>query len=383
MKRLLLFLAACGSSSSDDVTGPFTGTTQRFVVDRISVPRTTQDTDRFAGDLDGNGMRDNKLGLVASVLATTNDATFDQQDMIASGALASYVEIQANDLTDDDSVGVRYFGGDGEPATVCGGTFVAGAYRSNRAATTKHPGRAIIHLPVYTNSDPLHLTLEGLEIDLDPDGAGGFDATIRGGIRQSEARMVAYAGLEQMFLTEPERHLVFQRQVDTDHDGTMSMPELEDSVIAILVTADIRLFDGSKYDPDPDATIKDSLSMAFGVHLSPCETGTCSTAAPMNTCRDRIRDGDETDVDCGGSCQKCAAMKTCTQPSDCQTSDCIAGTCAPASCTDGVRDGYESDVDCGSACGKCGVGQICAAGWDCASNSCNNDVATTGRCIGP
>jgi hypothetical protein len=195
--------------------------------------------------------------------------------------------------------------------------------------------------------------------------------------------MVAYAGLEQMFLTEPERHLVFQRQVDTDHDGTMSMPELEDSVIAILVTADIRLFDGSKYDPDPDATIKDSLSMAFGVHLSPCETGTCSTAAPMNTCRDRIRDGDETDVDCGGSCQKCAAMKTCTQPSDCQTSDCIAGTCAPASCTDGVRDGYESDVDCGSACGKCGVGQICAAGWDCASNSCNNDVATTGRCIGP
>jgi hypothetical protein len=383
MKRLLVFLAACGSSSSDDVTGPFTGMPQRFVIDRISVPRSSEDTDRFAGDLDGNGVRENKLGLVAAVLATTSDATLDQQDMIASGALASYVELQADDLVTDDSVGATYFGGAGDAATVCGGRLVAGAYRSNRAATTSHPGRAIIHLPVYTNSDPLQLTVEGLELDLDPDGAGGFDAIIRGGVRQAEARMVAYAGLEQMFVTEPQRHLVFQRQVDTDHDGTMSNAELEDSVIALLVTADIQLFDGKKYDPQPDPTAKDSLSIAFGVHLAPCASGSCSTAAPTNTCRDRIRDGDETDIDCGGSCQKCAAAKSCAQPTDCQTSNCAGGTCVAASCTDNVRDGFESDVDCGSACGACAAGQICAADWDCASNLCDNGAATTGRCIGP
>ncbi len=114
------------------------------------------------------------------------------------------------------------------------------------------------------------LQLEGMEVDLDADGLGGFDAVIRGGIREDVARTAAYAGLVEMFETEPERHLVFQRQVDADHDGTMSMAELADSVFALLVV----------------------------------------------------------------------------------------GTCAPASCSHGVRDGFESDVDCGTACAACALGGL-------------------------
>lgn len=372
MKAALLLLAACSSSSnSDDVRGPFTGPVHRFVVDRISVPSTNEETVAYAGDLDGNGTAENKLGLVMASLASTGDLSKDGPSMIASGALASVVEIQADDLANDDSVGVRYDGGE-----VAGARIVDGVLRTNRAATTEVPGRALVRLPIFTNAPPMELPVVGLEIDLDPAG----NAIVRGGVDQGTARLIAFAGLVQMFEQEPERHLVFQRQVDTDRDGTMSADELLDSVIALLVTADIQLFDDERYAPNPDATNKDSLSVGFAVHLTPCPEGRCSTAVPETPCRDRIVDGDETDIDCGGSCQKCWDAKACSAPTDCFSNACVAGKCAVSTCTDGVRDAYESDIDCGSTCTPCVAGKVCAANRDCASGNCDNGAASTGVC---
>ena len=382
MRALLLVpLLACSSSSSNDITGPFTGAVARFRVDRITVPSTSDETNAFAADLDGNGVAENKLGLVTAVLATTNDLSIHGSDMIASGALHSIVEIQADSLATDDSVGVRYIGASGDAAIAAGGTLVDGVFLSNRTRSTRVPGRAVIRLPVYTNADPLALPLEGLELDLRADGAGGFDGIVRGGIRQADARAIAYAGLAQMFETEPERHLVFHRQVDTDRDGVMSIAELDESVIALLVTADIQLFDGTKYAPQPMPAMKDSLSIAFGIHLAPCTDDACrDPRSPVELCRDRIVDGNESDVDCGGTCQKCFDGLACNAPADCQSNACTNGKCAAASCANGVRDGYESDVDCGSTCGPCTTGRVCAADSDCTSGACDNGVATTGRC---
>jgi len=376
---LLIAIAGCSSSPSSDVVGPFTGPIHRFAIDAITVPRDSAEADRYAADLDGDGKPENQLGLVTAVLASTNDLSIHASDMIAAGALASSIEIQADDLGDDDSVGVRYLGADGEVATAAGGRLVAGSFRSNRTFETRAPGRALVRLPVYTNADPLIIDLEGMELDLEPDGNGGFDAIVRGGIRQERAREVAYTGLVQMFETEPERHLVFQRGVDTDHDGVMSRQEVDDSVIALLVTADIHLFDGERYAPRA-GDAKDSLSLGFAIHLSPCPSGTCSTSVPVDHCRDRVRDGDETDVDCGGSCQRCADALACALPDDCQTRGCDAGRCRAATCGDGVRDGYESDVDCGGACGTCRAGQACASDADCASAACDQGVGTAGTC---
>jgi hypothetical protein len=43
----------------------------------------------------------------------------------------------------------------------------------------------------------------------------------------------------------------------------------------------------------------------------------------------------------------------------------------PAPCQNGVRDGTESDVDCGGACPtKCAAGMSCGTAADCASNDC-------------
>ncbi len=54
-------------------------------------------------------------------------------------------------------------------------------------------------------------------------------------------------------------------------------------------------------------------------------------AALAPSCLDGVRDGDETDVDCGGSCVPCAVGGACKASTDCATAACVAGTCEPAS----------------------------------------------------
>jgi hypothetical protein len=89
------------------------------------------------------------------------------------------------------------------------------------------------------------------------------------------------------------------------------------------------------------------------------------------SCLDGIKDGDESDVDCGGSCGACADGQHCTRDMDCYTGICAAGLCVEGFCLDGTRDGNESDVDCGGSCALCGTGKRCGRPEDCASGVCN------------
>ncbi|MCX4245291.1 hypothetical protein [Paraliomyxa miuraensis] len=52
----------------------------------------------------------------------------------------------------------------------------------------------------------------------------------------------------------------------------------------------------------------------------------------------------------------------------------------PASCSDGAQGGDETDVDCGGSCAPCGDGQGCIAGDDCSSGICQNQVCLGGSC---
>lgn len=352
MKRILLVALAACSSESSDITGPFSGQPKRFYVDSMSVPADSTQASIVSADLDGDGSPENKFGNATAVLSATNDLSKDSADMIASGAIADTVEIQADDLTNDPTVGVTFDGGG-----VFGGQIKVGTFTSNRLRDTQHPGTATLHLPVFTNTSPVALDVTG-ELDLEPDG-DGYRAIMRGTVDGSVAREAAFRGLDEMFQTEPQRHIVFMRTIDADHDGRVTDEELDSSVIGLLLA------------PDLDANI--SLAVAF--HLSP----TPVMRTPVDHCRDRVRDVDETDVDCGGSCQRCWDGKACAAPADCQSNACNA-TCAAATCSDGVLDGFESDVDCGATCAKCAAGRVCAGDADCASNGCDNGISQLGRC---
>lgn len=105
-------------------------------------------------------------------------------------------------------------------------------------------------------------------------------------------------------------------------------------------------------------------------------------------CQNGERDGDETDVDCGGSCSPCLLGKVCIENSDCGAGECIEGVCAfvgPTcdnftACDDGdMCNGISTCVE-----GRC---QQTTAPVTCAAQDACHLVGTcdpqTGECSNP
>jgi hypothetical protein len=103
-----------------------------------------------------------------------------------------------------------------------------------------------------------------------------------------------------------------------------------------------------------------------------CHLGsTCTGLICTPQCQNLIKDGAETDTDCGGgTCATCVDGKSCKVNSDCgMSSVCKTSTktCTPQ-CADGTQDGQETDTDCGGGtCNGCGANKICNLNGDCAS----------------
>lgn len=57
------------------------------------------------------------------------------------------------------------------------------------------------------------------------------------------------------------------------------------------------------------------------------DVGTPDVKVDSSTCGDQKKDGDETDVDCGGSCAPCNDGQACVLESDCASQRCSAGVC--------------------------------------------------------
>ena len=120
----------------------------------------------------------------------------------------------------------------------------------------------------------------------------------------------------------------------------------------------------------------DGLGHCVGcVANAQCPGGACvNNACLAMGCTDKIKDGTETDVDCGGpSCPPCSAGKVCALAADCASAVCsgVPGVCQAPSCNDKVKNGLETDVDCGGACPLgCGAGEACAGNHDCLGGEC-------------
>jgi len=344
---------------TDDVVGPFTGTTHRFVVDSITLPMTSESARALGADLDGNRSIDNQLGMVVGLMASFENITTHGDDIIAAGVIDSTVEITADDLSDDATVSVRYLGAasDGDAVPV-GGTLVDGVFTSNRTATTRVPGFARLHLPVFVDADPTTLPLAGMQLDLTPDGVGGYDGRVHGIV--DDVARISYDGIVQMLANRPRDHYLMLSYMDTDRDRVISFDEYTtNQLVGSILAPDVELF-GAQY-----------VSFGFAIHLSPCASGRCAREV-VDHCFDRTRDGGESDVDCGGPCEPCGAIgATCTLATDCETAACEAGgTCADPTCSDGILDGTETGIDCGGPCAGCATGGLCYLNSDCASGQC-------------
>ena len=124
--------------------------------------------------------------------------------------------------------------------------------------------------------------------------------------------------------------------------------------------------------PDPDAESD-----------APIDAETeASTDGPAADCDNESQDGDETDVDCGGSCpDKCAIHEGCKVGEDCQEGVCENDVCLAPTCSDGVQNGEETDQDCGTPlCGDCQPGQRCIEDVHCSSGVCEAEVCQSPTC---
>ena len=105
-------------------------------------------------------------------------------------------------------------------------------------------------------------------------------------------------------------------------------------------------------------------------------------------CNNDVKDGDETDVNCGGSlCSPCENGKMCIIDADCKYNYCKSGVCSEANCFDSEKNGLETDIDCGGDCDqKCDINQGCRPDFDDCKIGlfCRPDTnPATGKCAVP
>ncbi len=101
---------------------------------------------------------------------------------------------------------------------------------------------------------------------------------------------------------------------------------------------------------------------------------TTPTTPAAQSCTDNIKNQDESDIDCGGSCKRCDDTKTCTANTDCTSIYCEQSTCKTPTCNDGIKNQQESDVDCGGLCNKCTDSRSCVSNNDCQSGFCSQST---------
>ena len=148
--------------------------------------------------------------------------------------------------------------------------------------------------------------------------------------------------------------------VDEDHSGD-----------------ELNLTDGTKYFFSVIARDKASSFSEIGES----DGVTINISKKPEECDDLELNGDETAIDCGGSCPKCELYKDCLVNDDCESGFCNSSKkCAKPSCDDGMKNNDETDIDCGGEkCPECGIGKECKKDSDCESGDCHS---TSKVCVG-
>ncbi|UQA62075.1 hypothetical protein [Polyangium aurulentum] len=114
-----------------------------------------------------------------------------------------------------------------------------------------------------------------------------------------------------------------------------------------------------------------------GIVDKSCQRNKCVLPSCMNT----IKDVDEADKDCGGSCGPCNIGQACSKGTDCDSGACTNGKCVEPTCSDKIPNGSETDVDCGGDCeAGCEDGSACRVADDCANGLCYVGKCQAAQC---
>lgn len=79
----------------------------------------------------------------------------------------------------------------------------------------------------------------------------------------------------------------------------------------------------------------------------------------------------------GTVCNANGSCVECNDSAQCASGICSGAVCLPPKCDDGIRNGTESDIDCGGdTCLPCSAGDGCVSGADCYSGVCQGQACT-------
>ncbi len=104
-----------------------------------------------------------------------------------------------------------------------------------------------------------------------------------------------------------------------------------------------------------------------------CQGGSCVAPRASPTCSDGVKNGSESDVDCGGSCPRCANDKLCTTRTDCVGGLCAGGRCQACAVDDDC--GEDADSQCYCAPPATGSSNVCTK-----ANQTGPNVTTCTAC---
>jgi cysteine-rich repeat protein len=148
----------------------------------------------------------------------------------------------------------------------------------------------------------------------------------------------------------------------------------EDACVAgckLNVCGDGHVGPGEACDGDPNCTAECSLiSCGDGKTQmgEECDDGNADdTDMCLSTCLTAT---------CGDG-QVQAGVETCDDANN-DESDACTSLCKAPACDDGILSGNESDVDCGGSCTACAEGLACTAGPDCGSKVCKSNKCVLG-----
>ena len=138
--------------------------------------------------------------------------------------------------------------------------------------------------------------------------------------------------------------------VDSCHDGVQNGAEMgvDCGGDACVPCANTR---GCSSDADCDSNYCPS---SRGYCIAADGRTACGVEEEENpTCGDCVKNGMETDVDCGGECFPCRTGKTCTNDGECWSGLCSNGVCLAGS----TNTRCFSNSDCSTACAVATAGE--------------------------
>jgi hypothetical protein len=182
---------------------------------------------------------------------------------------------------------------------------------------------------------------------------------INTGLSNSESRVQALEGEVQSFLqinpgTCPEGHYM----VGIDAEGNIICKLF--CSCGFTNCGDICV----NLQTDPQNCGECSTVCPTGSH---CIAGQCGCQPPLSNCNGYCANLMTDSQNCGECDTRCPAG------SQCMAGKCIGGDL----CSDGLKNGAETDVDCGGACPPCKNGRTCTCDADCLSGVCG----PTGTCL--